>query len=52
VNVDKVRLSSGKTIPASKYGQSSEETAAVDYSDDDLLIIEKIKVPFDCIEFD
>ena len=44
MNVDKIRLESGKTIAASKYGDSSSGTSAVQYSESEMETIKTLKV--------
>jgi len=47
VNVDKVQLEDGKTIPASQYGQNVEAVAIGELSTAEQEMVDKVKV-FSC----
>ena len=44
ITVKNVQLADGKMIPASKFGQPEEKEEALVFSDDEKLIVEKLKV--------
>ena len=49
MNVDKVQLADGKTIPASQYGQNVELVAVGELNATEQEMIEKVKVSFNLI---